>query len=83
MLNCIGVFIEILFSGGRRPVEPPECNEMGVPGDCDDGISRGKVRCGVCRGGISLGIGSGGGTIADFLAFLVGPFLIPLAAWMD
>jgi hypothetical protein len=38
-IERIGALIETLFSGDRLPVEPLECNDTGVPGDCDDGIS--------------------------------------------
>ena len=84
VLKGIGVFIDISFNGERLPVEPRECMDSGVPGDCDEGISPGNIRCGVCGGDFSrAGDFSGGSAIAAFLAFLAGAFLTLFGSLAD
>ena len=71
------MFKEISFNGERLVAELRECTDRGVPGDSEEGISRGSGRCGVCGGAISLAGDSGGGgaVVAFFVAFIAGLFL--------
>jgi len=53
VLNGIGVLLGCSFNG-ERWAELRNDSDIGVAGDCDDGISRGRIRRGVCGGGIVL-----------------------------